>query len=98
MSEPLHPAFCEWLLRNRVRMSREAFQAGDCVARWLFVMDGGIDVTLRLGPAFKKFLGLLPGEQAALSISTLAPEQVRDEQADDARALGRLSCGDRAHG
>ena len=80
MSEPLHPAFCEWLQRNRARMSREAFEAGEVVARWLFTMDSGYDVRERIAPAFREFLGLLPGEQTAPVIITLAAEQVRDER------------------
>jgi hypothetical protein len=75
MSEPLHPAFCQWLQRNRARMSREAFEAGNAVACWLHLVDSGYDVRERIAPAFKEFIGLLPGEQTAPFISTLATEQ-----------------------
>jgi hypothetical protein len=65
MSEPLHPAFCEWLQRNRARMSHEAFEAGNVVARWLSVMDHGYDARARAEPAIRKFKELLADEPAA---------------------------------
>jgi hypothetical protein len=65
MSEPLHPAFCEWLQRNRARMSRDTFEAGVVVARWLFMMDKGYDVRGRIEPAAQKFKELLADEPAA---------------------------------
>jgi hypothetical protein len=58
MSEPLHPAFCEWLQRNRARMSREAFEAGQVVARWLFLAQSDVappDVWDRAAPALREF-------------------------------------------
>jgi hypothetical protein len=68
MSEPLHPAFCEWLQRNRARMSREAFEAGVVVARWLFLMESGHagpDAKQYADEATCKFKELLANEPAA---------------------------------
>ena len=65
MSEPLHPAFCEWLQRNRARMSRDTFDAGNVVARWLAVMDRGYDARARAEPAIQRFKELLANEPAA---------------------------------
>ena len=68
MSEPLHPAFCEWLQRNRARMSHDTFEAGQVVARWLHLMESGKagpDVPQRAAPAFQRFKELLANEPAA---------------------------------
>lgn len=69
MSEPLHPAFLEYLRRNHARMSHEAFEAGLAVAGWLHLAESEIappDVWERAAPALRKFRGLVGDSPAGL--------------------------------
>lgn len=66
MSESLHAVFCDWMLRNRASMSREAFEAGEIVARWLYVIESGVPRTVlgrkAAANAFRKFEELCRSE------------------------------------